>query len=251
MANNTERIINHQDALDMVEQLKGIKGALLLGAAAGKSGSDLEVNDVPTFARLLAMGAGTGFASIGKQFLVPKETAVNVTTSDNNLSVSVDEDTFIAAEHTVAGHIYEFIYDGAVWHDEHGEDVSLTAYGISVTGTPVEGDKIVVTETASNMAFDLVQYNPTGYEYPYDSTGKGDYAMLLAHKIHSYGSVPFCPAQLLLYCEQSLPAGKYKFTLYKATYGGGSQYDGTYVFTTTQAIPAYGGLKLIEFLNII
>ena len=249
MANNTERIINHQDALDMVEQLKGIKGALLLGAAAGKSGSDLEVNDVPTFARLLAMGAGTGFASIGKQFLVPKETAVNVTTSDNNLSVSVDEDTFIAAEHTVAGHIYEFIYDGAVWHDEHGEDVSLTAYGISVTGTPVEGDKIVVTETASNMAFDLVQYNPTGYEYPYDSTGKGDYAMLLAHKIHSYGSVPFCPAQLLLYCEQSLPAGKYKFTLYKATYGGGSQYDGTYVFTTTQAIPAYGGLKLTNSIG--
>ena len=243
MSNNTERIINHQDGLDLIEQVGGIKTAIL-ALAAGQTGSSLDIKDVPTFARMLALGAGTGLASVGKQFIVPKETAVNVTTTSNSLSVSVNEDTFIAAEHTVQAHVYEFVYDGAVWKDEHGEDVNLTSYGITVTGTPAEEDKIVVTETASNNAFDLVQYNPTGYSYPYDTTGKGDYAMLLAHKIHSYGSVPFCPAQLLVYAAQSLPAGKYKFTLNKAAYGGGAAYDGTYVFTTTQAIPAYGGLRI-------
>ena len=243
MSNNTERIINHQDGLDMVEHLGGIKNAIL-ALAAGQGSSALDIKDVPTFARMLALGAGTGLASIGKQFIVPKETAVTITTTNNQLTVSINADTFIDAEHAVASHVYEFTYDGAVWKDEHGEDVILSSYGITVTGTPAEEDKIVVTETASNMAFDLVQYNPEGYSYPYDTTGKGDTAMLLAHKIHSYGSIPFCPAQLMFYAAAAFPAGKYKFTLQNAAYGGGSQYNGTYVFTTTGGIPKFGGIHL-------
>lgn len=246
MSNNSERIINHQDGLDLVAEVRGIKEAVIASALAGKDSGQIEINDVPTFAKFLALGGGKNLFSVGKQFLVPKETAVNVTTTNNSLSVSVDEDAFVAAEHTAQGHIYEFEYDGAVWKDEHGEDVSLTAYGITCTGTPAEGDKIVVTETASNMAFDLVQYDPEGYEYPYDSTNKGNYAMLLAHKIHSYGSVPFCPPQLLVYFAQAVTSGNgyFKFTLQNAAYGGGSQYNGTYVFQYESQIPAYGGLKL-------
>lgn len=246
MSNNSERIINHQDGLDLVAEVRGIKEAVIASALAGKDSGQIEINDVPTFAKFLALGGGKNLFSVGKQFLVPKETAVTITSSNNSLTVSVNADTFIAAEHTVASHVYEFTYDGAVWKDEHGEDVILSSYGITVTGTPAEEDKIVVTETASNMAFDLVQYNPEGYSYPYDTTGKGDTAMLLAHKIHSYGSVPFCPPQLLVYFAQAVTSGNgyFKFTLKNAAYGGGNQYNGTYVFQYEPQIPAYGGLRL-------
>ena len=55
--------------------------------------------------------------------------------------------------------------------------------------------------------------------------------------------MPFSAPQLMYYTDVELPAGKYKFTLDHAAYANGTAYDGTYMFTTTQPIPATGGFR--------
>ena len=66
---------------------------------------------------------------------------------------------------------------------------------------------------------------------------------LLLHDIAAYGTIPFCPSQLLYYTDAELPAGSYKFTLDHGAYGGGTGQDGTYMFTTDVAIPTDGGIR--------
>ena len=63
------------------------------------------------------------------------------------------------------------------------------------------------------------------------------------HNIFIYGTMPFCASQLMYWSENGLPAGTYKLTLDHAQYGGGTVYDGTYMFTLTKAIPADGGFR--------
>jgi hypothetical protein len=63
------------------------------------------------------------------------------------------------------------------------------------------------------------------------------------HDVFAYGTIPFCASQLMYYTIGGLPAGKYKFTLDHARYGSGTECDGTYMFTTTQDIPATGGFR--------
>ncbi len=249
MSNVTKPVILDETGLKIVEQLK-TQNLLLsyLPKAIAGSTSASEISSVSEFAKLLGMGIGKDLLSIGKQFQVPKESAITlavIQAEGSTLTATVDADAYLAAIGHADEHVYEATYDGAVWHKEDNETVILADYGITASGTAVVGDKIAITVTATTNAFDLVQYNPTDYELPYDTTGKGDCAMLQAHKIHAYGGVPFCPSQLMYYAAtQALPAGTYKFTLYKARYGGGSEYDGTYKFTTTQAIPLYGGFRI-------
>lgn len=245
--------VNKKRILDPDTFKEAMQSQQLLLAGIAKaikgSGDITDVTDVVEFARYLGMGMGTDLCPIGKQFQVPKETSMTsavIKASDSStLSITLNADIFLEAIGHVGEHVFEAHYDGAVWHKENEENIILADYGITASGTPVEGDKIVITEYASQLAFDLVQYNPTGYEYPYDTTTKGDYAMLLAHKIHSYGSIPYCPSQLMYFAAtMAMPAGTYKFTLYKARYGGGSEYDGDYKFTITQDIPLYGGFRI-------
>lgn len=214
-------------------------------AIAGEGGS-LDVDNIVEFARYLGAGLGQ-ICNIGKQFQVPKESAVTISTDKqegSTLTATIDADAFIAAMGTVLEKEFVAHRDGTVWYNEAGEPLILSDYGITTSGTPVSGDKIIILETAPAQAWDLMQYNPEGYAYPYDTSGKGDYAYMMAHKIHSYGSVPFCPVKLMYYTEAGMPAGRYKFTLYKARYGSGGEYDGDYVFTLTQSIPAYGGFRI-------
>jgi len=65
----------------------------------------------------------------------------------------------------------------------------------------------------------------------------------LFHDMAAYGTIPFCPPQLLYYTDVELPAGSYKFTLDHGAYGGGIDQDGIYMFTTDVAIPVDGGIR--------
>lgn len=69
------------------------------------------------------------------------------------------------------------------------------------------------------------------------------------HNIFTYGKIPFCAPQLMYYTKGGLPAGNYKFTLDHAGYGGNTAYDGTYMFTLAQAVPADGGFRHTNFIG--
>ena len=246
MATVKRRILDDQTFKEQTNTTNRMLASIAKAVAGG--GGSLDVDDVVEFATLLGAGVGQ-ICSIGKQFHVPKETSITVGTDKvegSTLAVTINEDAFLAAMGHAEERAFEAEYDGAVWHwvDKAAGTVILADYGITATGTPKEGDKIVIVESASRIAWDLMQYNPAGYTLLHDTTGRGDSALLYAHKIQSYGTIPFCPAKLLYYTQNGMPAGTYKFTLYKAAYASGAAYDGDYVFTLTQPIPAYGGFRI-------
>lgn len=109
------------------------------------------------------------------------------------------------------------------------------------TEHPVKS-QISVNYKGTNLAFDVLDYD----KHNLVDTDTVKTMCVCSHDIISYGTIPFCAAQLMYYTEGGLPAGNYRFTLDHATYGGGTQYDGTYMFTLTRAIPADGGFRHIN-----
>lgn len=99
--------------------------------------------------------------------------------------------------------------------------------------------QISVNYNGANVAFDVLDYDK--HNLVDRDTSKT--MCVCSHDIISYGTIPFNAPQLMYYTEGGLPAGNYKFTLDHATYGGDTQYDGIYMFTLTQAIPADGGFR--------
>ena len=100
-------------------------------------------------------------------------------------------------------------------------------------------DQLETERSGKTLTFDILDFDkhtPTN-KYLSHSLALG------LHHIGAYGTIPFCASQLMYYTEGGLPAGNYKFTLDHAVYGGGTTYDGTYMFTLTQAIPADGGFR--------
>lgn len=101
------------------------------------------------------------------------------------------------------------------------------------------GDQLVTDKNEEKLTFDILDFNK---HTPKNKTLKNSLALGL-HNIYTYGTIPFSAPQLMYYTENGLPVGNYKFTLDHAVYGGGTQYDGTYMFALTQAIPADGGFR--------
>ena len=184
---------------------------------------------------------------VGTRVQVDKESGVSATIHGSITAATVAEDTFIAAIGHAGTAAYEFIYDGSTWH-HNGDEVELSNYGVSYTGTPAENDMIVVHVQASKVNFDVVAID---YDVPMNAELEHTLA-LWTSELLLYGSIPFCAPQKLVHVAEALPAGTYNITLDHGSYGGDTSEDGTYQFTTTQAIPAGGGIrhtKMGEYLS--
>lgn len=185
--------------------------------------------------------------SPGEQLNVEMAEVVSASVSGEGITAaSVVKDTFLAAAGTHA-HEYEFTYDGAAWH-YNGAAVSLTDYGISVTGTAQEGDVIVVHRTATAYDFDVEGIDE---DEPVDSQREH----VLSIQMHEIlRQLNFDPPQYLFAVTaeslaaleiegDTLPAGTYNVTLDHGSYKNDTSEDGTYQFTTTQAVPIGGGIR--------
>ena len=178
--------------------------------------------------------------AVADQLVAERATKVQASTG-NSVGISeatVDMIAFLAAMGETQAGVYEVIYDGADWRKE-GNAINLTTYGITVTGTPQEDDHIVITVTTTEQCFDVMDHDTHTPVNP----ALTHTMPLLLHDIAAYGTIPFCPPQLLYYTDVGLPAGNYKFTLDHGAYGGSIGQDGTYMFTTDVAIPADGGIR--------
>ena len=178
--------------------------------------------------------------AVADQLVAEKATKVQASIGDSAgiTEATVDMVAFLAAMGETQAGVYEVIYDGADWRKE-GNAINLTTYGITVTGTPQEGDHVVITVTATEQCFDVMDHDTHTPVNP----ALTHTLPLLLHDIAAYGTIPFCPSQLLYYTDVELPAGNYKFTLNRGAYGGVTGQDGTYMFTTDVAIPADGGIR--------
>ena len=215
-------------------------------AVLAKGSNGLKVESYEDVLSIVRMGLAPSVFSIGDVIEVGRETAVQASLGEHTgiTAVSVVEETFVAAMDEAGEKEYEIIFDGSAWKYE-GTPMILADYGLSVTGTPAEGDTIIVVETASTIkmvVMDFIENGQTtiGNIKLHDKTKQ--YGMILQSEKTLYG-LQFDAPEAFYYAAEGLSAGTYNITLgdnYDTSYGGGA----TYQFTLTQAVPAGGQITL-------
>ena len=190
-------------------------------------------------------GLGEALFPVGYEFSTPRETALSAAVGADNTgvtAVTVDEDAFLHAIGEAHNGVYEATYDGTAWHKENGDTVVLADYGISITGTPAQGDTILITETANTIIWVV-----RGHDHHAAADGHYIHTMTLETKYvygtaaGTYKGLVFDAPEALYYCSEALPAGTYNFTWNYAT---GSMVNGTYQFTLAEGVPAGGQIVL-------
>ncbi len=206
----------------------------LLAIIASKS-SEVRPESWADVQRAVRLGAGPTLFPVGSQLMCERATKItaSVAGSTGITAATVDLAPFVGKMGTARGGIYEFVHNGHSWHFG-GKPVSLADYGISVTGTAVEGDVIHATEATDNIVWDVV-----AHDYNVDPHNRYDHSMTLLTHDCIVNSLQFDSAEALYYCETQLDAGTYHFKLlddYDAVNGGGKILQ----FTLTKPVPASG-----------
>ena len=223
-------------AADEVEATRMIADATM--RIANKLGAYDLPTSWPEFQAYVRSGRIGQVCPVGTKIQVDKESGVSTTINGGITAATVNEDTFISAIGHAGTAAYEFIYDGSTWH-HNGEDTELSLYGITYTGTAAANDMIVVHVQADKVEFTAVGIN---YDVPENTYLKNSITFWTSDLL-LYGSIPFSNPQKLVSAREAMAAGTYNITLDHGTYGGGTEEDGTYQLTTTQPIPAGGGIR--------
>lgn len=260
MADNIkERLATDETLKHLVQGVDAIATAL---SSAGDA-ADLNWKNVQNIVRT---GMGPKVFPVGTQFRVEKETSLSATLGAHTgiTDVAVNEETFLAHIAHAGTGLHEFRFDGAAWI-YHGNPVQLSTYGLTVTGTPADGDEIIVTEALTEIVWDVVGHRKTddgvsefstastyavgalvtknGYVWACSTAvttagawnaanwqklyRAGEYRMtLLMHDV--WYNRPFDASEALIAVPEALGAGTYHFT-----YG-----EETYQFTLTDDVPA-------------
>lgn len=224
-----------------MQQIAGAVAAI----AANTGGYKLEsYKDIQTIVR---SGLADNFFHIGDQIVTEKETAITATVGNSEgetggiSAAAVNVDTFIATVGNVHSDDYEFTYNGVEWH-YNGIPVSLTDYGITVTGTPVHGDEVIVHETAAKLIWDVIGKDA---ETPEDPNATHS----LTLQLHDcYAELQFDNREALFAFPDGLTAGAYKFTIGAQPWYAGDV-NKVITFSITQAIPAGGQLVVNNAYN--
>ena len=219
-------------------QLDAIAQALEVIAIAQSKGIDGDIG-YDGMAQLVKSGLGAKAFPVGTTINIAKETAVSITVSGTGITAAtVDEETFINAEHESGSAAYEFKYDGAAWRNAAGQVIELESYGISVTGTAADGDTIIVHETAANIPSTVLDHD---YDTPVNPAIPHTLTIAMQN---CYENVQFDAAEALIYCPDGLTAGtRYYITADHAAHNGGTDQDGDFGFTPTQDVPAGGYVR--------
>ena len=189
--------------------------------AINGAGSGGNAKDWASIRNLVRAGMGPKAYPVGTQLVVKKENSLSAAmgTHTGITAVTVTEETFLAKVGLVGSGIHEFKFDGAAWI-YNGEAVSLTAYGLAVTGTAASGDEIVVTEAYSDVVFEVAGYK----------TVNNSPRMVLVMRDVIYSKL-FDREEALVYVEEALEAGTYNITSDDAE-------PVTYQFTLENAVAA-------------
>ena len=211
-----------------------------LAAIASNSGG-IEIKSWSDVQALVRQNLHSKAFAVADQFQSERATSVSASKGNSTgiTAVSVDDVALVEKLGSNLNGTFVLTYDGNVWLNSIGASVNLKNWGITITGTPVKDDEIVINVTASTLTFDVLDFD----KHKPKNNSLAHTIDLCLHDVFAYGTMPFSASQLLYYTDVELPAGNYKFTLDHARYGNGTEYDGTYMFTTTKPIPATGGFR--------
>ena len=244
--NANERVLNHQDGLDIVEKLEDIKTAIVaLNNADGE-------NSISKLAYQTKLGSAEKLVPLASQYKVDRTTAIVVTMDkidittklvvEGNASCSLsvgDITKFNEVFGATGATAIQCYYDGHNWRDYSSDQIIIpTDEGATISGTPATGDRATLTRTASNFILEVADFDH------YESSNPSiKHLTTLVSEDCVHAGLQFEPPQMSWGAAyKELPAGKYKFT---ALHNADDQdvADGVYVFTTTKAIPLGGGWR--------
>ncbi len=227
---------NHKILKDITGQRMADALEIMAGVMVEKENTDQRWSGVSKFVRA---GLGPKMYPVGTQLIVEKETSMSASKGNSTgiTAVSVTEETFLAHEGIVGSGLHEFVYNGNAWL-YHGEPVILSDFGISPTGTAVEGDEILITEAYDNILFDVVDHREV--VDPADGLTKPAMFLLMHHAIYSK---PFDEPEAMYVSTAGLAAGNYCFTIKNHPWYADDN-DVKLYFTLTQALPANGQIVL-------
>ena len=198
------------------------------------------------YRNLVRGGLGPKAAPVGTIMKTEKETSMTATMGIHTgiTAVSVTEETFLSKEGLVGTGVHEFVYDGGAWiYNE--VPVNLTEYGLTVTGTPANGDEIIVTE-----AYDIINWVVADYGFVVNgkyvpaskvtnSTDKSHPAAALIMEHVIYNRAFDAGEALFAAPSGGYAAGAYKFTVKNHAWASGEN-DKVYYFTLANAIAENG-----------
>lgn len=107
------------------------------------SSTDVYLLDSSTFAKAMEMTTGTYTFTYGASISVEDESS--------RISGTFNQSTFVTKVNQAPGN-YTFIYNGSNW-TLNGTTVTMSQYGITTTGSEVEGDQIIVIYTANQWQY--------------------------------------------------------------------------------------------------
>ena len=143
-----DKILMNGVGMDIASAIWGVRAAIM--------GERAQAYDWYKVQSDIDAGLGPINYPVGSLLHVSHETGITAAVSGSGITAAaVDEDTFIEATGHTGSAVYEYVYDGSVWKHEDKE-VLLSEFGITVTGTPAEGDTIIVTELDEKLPFLVV-----------------------------------------------------------------------------------------------
>lgn len=251
MANDTERLINHADGLAIVKSLDSVKDALL-----ATSGSSSGAFTMDAILANIKNGAGPTNFPVGTEMVFKETPSLSTIIAGNmtegtNASITgqaCNVETFVAKIGKTSGIDSYFYYYNSAWHKDSitGDVVTMSQYGITYSGTPASGDFIFVAFVASAFTMQVADHDC----YTLKNSNLNHH-LVLAAKDCVRGAQQFSNNPELAFANTKaiIPAGKYKITT-KTAGDDDCVVDGTYVFTTTQAIPLGGGFHVDVIGNL-
>lgn len=196
--------------------------------------------------QIVRAGEASTVFNIGDQFIVERANTVTASIGESTgiTAATVNADTFVKACGKAHAGEYSFTYDGESWHNDSDSVIAIAEYGIELTGTPVAGDKVIVSETTTQLTFDIIGFDhdtPANSEYTHSMTLQLHDALSTDITESAWG-IQFDAPEYTWYIDKEMVAGTYNFTLpagYDTGYGGGA----TYQFTTMKDLPKGGVIR--------
>lgn len=145
-------------SIDLLRDSTLQKTNALLAVIAKNSGGNPASPTADEIRTIIRGGAAKSYFEVGDQISCYKATAGSGATSISGGSVALTYLTFVAKMRSAAPGPYEFVYDGSNWKYD-GKVVTLSEYGITLTGTAADGDTITITLTATELDWDVVDFD--------------------------------------------------------------------------------------------
>ncbi len=224
------------DRLDMVRDSTMQEISLSLAAIANNTGG-FTIKGWKNLQAIIRSGLAKRIFKAGDLLVVERESAMTATigTTEETPGITeatVNPDTFINRVGTVHAGEYEFIYDGAEWHLD-GAAVTLSDYGITVTGTAITGDVVIIRETADQIK--LIVYD-VDKDVPADT--QLEHSLTVGFQ-DCFAELQFDNKEAMFAFDEGLAAGTYHFTVGAQPWVPGDV-GKTVQFTLTSDIPAGG-----------